>query len=79
MFVPQTLNELAKLALIASDDSYFTAALAAPSTLVPLRDTPAYDILPMYTTMPGFNKISIDSDSRIDSIGGKKKVSGAIV
>lgn len=33
MFVPQTLNELAKLALIASDDSYFTAALAAPSTL----------------------------------------------
>ena len=71
MFVTQSLNELAKLTLIASDDSYFTGALSAPSALAPLRDTPTYDILPLYTIMPGFNKISSDNDSRIDSVGFK--------
>lgn len=71
MFVTQSLNELAKLALIASDDSYFTGALNAPSALAPLRDTPNYDILPLYTIMPGFNKVSNDNNSRIDSIGFK--------
>jgi hypothetical protein len=71
MFVTQPLNELAKLALIASDDSYFTGALNAPSVLAPLRDTPTYDIVPLYTIMSGFNKVSNDNNSRIDSIGFK--------
>lgn len=71
MFVTQPLNELAKLALIASDDSYFTGAISAPSALAPLRDTPTHDILPLYSITPGFNKISIDSESRIDPIGFK--------
>ena len=71
MPVTQPLNELAKLALIASDDSYFTAALAAPSTLAPLRDTPTYDIPPLFAFSQGFNKVSDDNNSRIDSIGFK--------
>ena len=71
MFVTQPLNELAKLALIASDDSYFTGTLSSPSVLAPLRDTPNYDISPLYTIMPGFSKVSDDNNSRIDSIGFK--------
>lgn len=48
MLVAQPLNELAKLALIASDASYFTSTNTVPlgGTLAPFRDTPSYDILP---------------------------------
>jgi hypothetical protein len=41
MFVTQPLNELAKLALIASDASYFTSAntVSRGGALAPFRDT----------------------------------------
>ncbi len=73
MFVTQSLNELAKLALIASDASYFTSTNIVPlgGALAPLRDTPAYDILPQYGIAPGFVKSSIDSASRNDTVGFK--------
>ena len=57
MLVTQQLNELAKLALIASDASYFSSQFPAPDFLSPLRDTPSYDILPSYSIQPGFTKI----------------------
>ncbi|ALA57583.1 hypothetical protein [Nitrospira moscoviensis] len=71
MSVTQPLNELVKLTLIASDASYFTSALTAPSILAPLRDTPSYDILPPYSIGPGFEKVSDDAQSSIDSVGFK--------
>ncbi len=68
MFVTQSLNELAKLTLIASDASYFTAKLLAPQILAPLLDTPAYNILPTYTIAPGFEK---QFERRNDATGFK--------
>ncbi|WHZ29132.1 MAG: Alkaline phosphatase [Nitrospira sp.] len=65
MFVTQPLNELAKLALIASDAAYFTSSTIVPlgGALAPLRDTPTYDILPLYEIAPGFVKDSNDAQS----------------
>jgi Ca2+-binding RTX toxin-like protein len=73
MFVTQQLNELAKLALIASDTSYFTSTNSVPlgGALAPFRDTLIYDILPQYPITPGFVKSSIDSASRNDALGFK--------
>ena len=68
MFVTQPLNELSKLALIASDASYFTATLSAPQILAPLQDTPTYNILPTYTIAQGFEK---QFERRNDAIGFK--------
>ncbi|MBK9308279.1 MAG: DUF2974 domain-containing protein [Nitrospira sp.] len=68
MFVTQQLNELAKLALIASDASYFTASLSAPQFLAPLQDTPTYNILPAYTIAQGFEK---QFERRNDAVGFK--------
>lgn len=48
-----------------------TSLLHSPSLLAPLRDTPTYDIPPAYTITPGFNKVSNDNNSRVDSIGFK--------
>jgi len=72
MFVTQQLNELAKLALLASDDSYFTPLLPGPQTLSPLSDTPTYDILPSYTVQPGFIKdIEFNDAGTVDPTGFK--------
>ena len=73
MIVTQPLNELAKLALIASDTSYFTSTNTVPlgGVLAPFRDTPTYDILPLYTIAPGFVKDSDDARSRNDAVGFK--------
>lgn len=73
MIVTQPLNELAKLALIASDASYFTSTntVSPDGSLAPFRDTPTYDILPQYVIAPGFVKSSIDSASRNDAVGFK--------
>ncbi len=73
MFVTQPLNELAKLALVASDASYFTPTQTLPlgGALAPLRDTPTYDILPPYAIVPCFVKDSSDAQSQDDSNGFK--------
>jgi hypothetical protein len=73
MFVTQPLNELAKLAIIASDASYFTSTNTVPlgGALAPFRDTPTYDILPLYAIAPGFVKDSDDAQSVNTSNGFK--------
>ncbi|MDH5348457.1 MAG: DUF2974 domain-containing protein [Nitrospira sp.] len=73
MFVTQQLNELAKLALIASDAAYFTLTNTVPlnGPLAPFRDTPTYDIVPLYAIPSGFVKDSDDTRSRNDAVGFK--------
>ena len=73
MFVTQQLNELAKLALIASDASYFTPTNTVPlgGALAPFRDTPTYDIVPLYAIAAGFVKNSDDARSSNDAVGFK--------
>lgn len=73
MFVTQPLNELAKLALIASDASYFTSTNTVPlgGALAPFRDTLSYDIPPLYAIAPGFVKHSNDAQSVNASNGFK--------
>ncbi len=54
MALPNGLNNLAKLTLLASDESYFSLQfpVLGQSPLQPLPDTPAYNIFPQYDIVP---------------------------
>lgn len=54
MALPTGLNDLAKLTLLASDESYFSPQfpVSIGNLLQPLLDTPSYNVLPQYDIVP---------------------------
>lgn len=54
MALPNGLNDLAKLTLLASDESYFSPQFPVldGSLLQPLLDTPSYNVHPQYDIVP---------------------------
>ncbi len=72
MALPNGLNDLAKLTLMASDESYFTLQVPFFSLLQPLPDTPAYNVSPQYDIVPG---LSFQQDfERTDEATGFKVI-----
>jgi hypothetical protein len=71
MGISFSLNDLAKLTLIASDAAYFSIRYPVPinAPLAPLSDTPKYDIGPQYSVfLDNFIKAT---QGGIDAIGFK--------
>ena len=72
MALPNGLNNLAKLTLLASDESYFSSQFPVPdgSSLQPLPDTPSYNIFPQYdiVSASAFHK---DTQGTVEATGFK--------
>jgi hypothetical protein len=72
MALPNGLNDLAKLTLLASDESYFSPQFPVlnGSPLQPLPDTPSYNIFPQYDIVPAssFHK---DTEGSVSATGFK--------
>ena len=72
MALPTGLNDLAKLTLLASDESYFSPQFPFFDLLQPLPDTPSYNISPQYDIVPG---LSFQQDfQRSDNATGFKVI-----
>ncbi|ALA57586.1 calcium-binding protein [Nitrospira moscoviensis] len=72
MALPAGLNNLAKLTLLASDESYFSPQFPVDigSLLKPLLDTPSYNVDPKYDIIPALS-FRVDRRELVDSTGFK--------
>ncbi|MFO0707319.1 MAG: hypothetical protein U0412_10760 [Nitrospira sp.] len=72
MALPTGLNDLAKLTLLASDESYFSSQFPFFNLLQPLPDTPTYNVSPQYDIVPA---LSFQQDfDRTDNTTGFKVI-----